>query len=207
MNYKFRDYAGIISIFVLIITVAIAITIWAIPLYQFSLNRFEIPERVGMTFDQIMDNYYQLLQYLHFPWIDTLSLPDFPVSASGALHFYEVKLLFYLNYGLLFFSLYRTIVYLRRLNQTNSFWKLVRPFQIAIFVPLVLILILATDFDWMFIMFHQILFNNDAWLFNPATDPIITVLPQEFFMYCFVFAFILIEASFIAGYFYFKKKA
>jgi len=207
MEVKVRDVLGIASIFVLILTTAIALTIWAVPLYQFSLHHLNIPERVGITFNQIMENYYVLLKYLHFPWIRTLSLPNFPVSASGAFHFYEVKRLFYVNYALLFASLIGTIFYLRKLKQINGFWRLIQPFKIAIFVPFVLLLILAMDFDWMFVMFHELLFNNDAWLFNAATDPIILVLPQEFFMYCFVLAFILIETSFIGGYFYYKKKA
>lgn len=207
MNYKARDYLGIGSLFILIITVTIALVIWAIPLYQFSLKHLNIPETVGISFEQIMKNYYILLEYLHFPWIKTLSLPDFSVSASGALHFYEVKILFYLNYALLFISLISGVVYLRKLKQTASFWKLIRPFQIAIFIPFVLLFVLALDFNWMFEMFHEILFNNDAWLFNPATDPIITVLPQEFFMYTFILAFIIVETCFISGYFYFKKRA
>lgn len=207
MEVKVRDVLGIASIFVLILTTAIALTIWAVPLYQFSLHHLNIPERVGITFNQIMENYYVLLKYLHFPWIRTLSLPNFPVSASGAFHFYEVKRLFYVNYALLFASLIGTIFYLRKLKQINGFWRLIQPFKIAIFVPFVLLLILAMDFDWMFVMFHELLFNNDAWLFNAATDPIILVLPQEFFMYCFLLAFILIETSFIGGYFYYKKKA
>lgn len=207
MNYKIRDILGIVGIFVFILTFAISLTIWAIPLYQFSLQHFNVPERVGMTYDQIMENYYVLMEYLHLPWIDTLSLPDFPVSASGAFHFYEVKLLFYVNYGLLALSSVGSVFYLRKLQKERTFWKLVNPFKIAIFVPFVLLLILALDFNWMFVMFHEILFNNDAWLFNAATDPIIRVLPQEFFMYCFILAFTLIESSFIGGYFYFKKKA
>lgn len=207
MNYKFRDILGIVGIFVFILTFAISLTIWAVPLYQFSLQHFNVPERVGMTYDQIMENYYVLMEYLHLPWIDTLSLPDFPVSANGAFHFYEVKLLFYVNYGLLALSSVGSVFYLRKLQKERTFWKLVNPFKIAIFVPFVLLLILALDFNWMFVMFHEILFNNDAWLFNAATDPIIRVLPQEFFMYCFILAFTLIESSFIGGYFYFKKKA
>lgn len=207
MEVKVRDVLGIASIFVLILTAAIALTIWAVPLYQFSLQHLNVPERVGLTFEQIVDNYYVLLKYLHLPWVSTLTLPNFPVSASGAFHFYEVKILFYVNYALLFASLIGTVFYLRKLKKINGFWRLVQPFKIAVFIPFVLLLVLAMDFDWMFVMFHELLFNNDAWLFNAATDPIILVLPQEFFMYCFILAFVLIEASFIGGYFYFKKKA
>lgn len=206
MKYKARDYFGFLSIFILILTLAITLTIWAIPLYKFSLNHLNIPETVGLSFDKIMHNYYELLRYLHFPWVKTLTLPDFPVSASGAFHFYEVKLLFYANYIALLLSGISSFFYLRKLKERNTLWKLAQPFQIAIFLPFVLLMILMIDFNWMFETFHAILFNNDAWLFNPATDPIINVLPQEYFMYCFILAFTLIEGSFISGYYYFKNK-
>ena len=207
MKNKFSDYLGITSIFVFILTATIAITILTTPIYEFSLNYLDVPQRVGMTHEQIMENYYTVLKYLHFPWIDTLVFPDFPVSASGAFHFWEVKILFYINYSLLSVSGLLTFFYLRKINRTGGWWRLVAPFKIAIFVPFLLLLILAIDFDWMFVMFHNILFNNDAWIFSAVTDPIITVLPQEFFMYTFIFAFILIEASFIGGYFFTKRKA
>lgn len=207
MRTKTRDFLGIASIFIFILTAAIALTIWAIPLYKWTLLYFEIPQKVGMSFENILENYYVLLRYLHFPWIKTLALPNFPVSTSGAFHFYEVKNLFLLNYGLLFLSFVGAFLYLRKLKQVKGFWRLVQPFKVAIFIPFVLLLILAMDFDWMFVMFHQLLFNNDAWLFNATTDPIILVLPQEFFMYCFILVFVLIEAFFITGYFYFKKRS
>lgn len=207
MGYKKQDYLGITSLFIFILTAAIALTILAIPLYQLSLHWFDIPERVGMTYNQIMENYYAVMEYLHFPWVDTLVFPDFPVSESGAFHFWEVKILFYINYALLFVSALISFFYLKKLKERKGYWRLVQPFKIAIFVPFILILILAIDFDFMFEMFHKILFNNDAWLFDPRTDPIITVLPQEFFMLTFMFAFVLIEGSFISGYFLSKKKA
>ena len=207
MTYKLRDYLGIASIFVAIITITITLTILAVPIFQFSLNYLNVPERVGLSYEKIMDNYYILLKYLHFPWIKTLSLSDFPVSASGAFHFYEVKLLFYLNYGLLFGSVIGSGLYLRKLKKIEGFWRMRRIFKKAIFVPFILLFIIAIDFDWLFVKFHEVFFNNDYWLFNPSTDPIINVLTQEFFMYSFVYAFSLLEIFLLTGYFYFKKKS
>ena len=207
MQYKFKDVLGIASIFVFILTAGIALTILATPIYQFSLTWLDIPEKVGMSYDQIMDNYRAVMEYLHFPWVDTLVFPDFPVSASGAFHFWEVKILFYINYAVLFVSGIVSFFYIRGLKRIGGIWRLIQPFKIAIFVPFILLLVLAIDFDAMFVLFHKIAFNNDAWLFNPATDPIITVLPQEFFMLCFAFAFLLIEGSFIAGYFLSKRQS
>lgn len=206
MRYKLRDYLGIIILIISIITLAIALTIWAIPLFKFSLTHLNVAERVGMSFDTIMENYYVLLRYLHFPWIEQLVLPNFPVSASGAFHFYEVKLLFYLNYGLLFLSTIGSFFYLKKLKEINGFWRLEPVFKMAILIPFLLLFVLAIDFDWLFVKFHEVVFNNDAWLFNPQTDPIINVLTQEFFMYSFVLFFVLIEFFFIASSFYFKKR-
>jgi integral membrane protein (TIGR01906 family) len=68
-------------------------------------------------------------------------------------------------------------------------------------LPLGVVLALLINFDVLFVLFHQVFFNNDAWLFNPATDPIILALPAEFFMHSFLLAFGLIEVLLVIGYF------
>ena len=43
----------------------------------------------------------------------------------------------------------------------------------------------ATDFDRAFTVFHGIFFpGKDNWLFDPAADPVIVLLPEEFFRNC-----------------------
>ncbi|MFJ1627538.1 TIGR01906 family membrane protein [Marinilactibacillus psychrotolerans] len=204
---KVKDTLGIISMIIFVITLSIAVTIWFIPLYQITIQTQNIPESLGLTYDKLMDNYYALLQYLHFPWIQELNLPDFISSENGLLHFYEVKLLFYLNYSVLLIAFVSTFFYLKFVKKTGRIWVLIKPFFFASLIPPVLLFFLAVNFDSMFVSFHQIFFNNDAWIFNPATDPIINALPQDFFMYCFILFFILIETSFILGYQISKRKA
>jgi len=206
-KYKVRDLFGIPSIFFSILTLVISATILFIPLYQFTLIIHNIPQQVDMSFEMIMDNYYVLIEYLHSPFVSELNFPDFASSESGLFHFYEVKRLFYLNYGVLFVSGVGSIVYLRKLFKNNRLYILVKPFQIAKWVPLILLVLLVINFDTMFVIFHQLLFNNDAWVFNPQSDPIINVLPQQFFMYCFIFAFALLQGLLIFGSRYSKKRA
>lgn len=188
-----------------VISFAIAATILFFPLFEWTMSLFNIPQRVGMSHETIMENYFILLEYLHFPWVNELVMPDFPTSPSGAFHFYEVKQLFYLNYFVLFVSLPCSILYIKRLKTKNQLYLLKRPSFVAAWVPIGLLAFLAVSFDYMFILFHELLFDNDAWLFNPTTDPIINVLTQEFFMFCFIFAFVIIEAFFITGYFIGKR--
>ncbi len=45
-----------------------------------------------------------------------------------------------------------------------------------------LTLIISTDFSRYFITFHHIFFDNDLWILDPATDMLINIVPEGFFM-------------------------
>ena len=42
--------------------------------------------------------------------------------------------------------------------------------------------VISTDFTKYFIMVHHIFFNNDLWILDPATDMLINIVPEGFFM-------------------------
>lgn len=195
MLQKLKLSGGILVLCLFIITIAITITIFMVPLFQLNIHIFNLDEVVGLSAEAIMENYHILLQYLNIPWINELSLPDFPVSTSGAFHFYEVKQLFIVNYIILVISGVVTYFFLNNLRKKKQMWRLIQPFQYLIWLPAVVIILLMANFDRIFVLFHELLFNNDDWLFNPVTDPIILVLPEQFFFQCFVLAFVIIQVS------------
>lgn len=195
MLQKLKLSGGLLALCLFIITIAITITIFMVPLFQLNIHIFNLDEVVGLSAEAIMENYYILLQYLNIPWINELSLPDFPVSTSGAFHFYEVKQLFIVNYIILVISGVATYFFLNNLRKKQQMWRLIQPFQYLIWLPAVVIILLMANFDRIFVLFHELLFNNDDWLFNPVTDPIILVLPEQFFFQCFVLAFVIIQVS------------
>ena len=43
------------------------------------------------------------------------------------------------------------------------------------------ILLAHADFNALFIRFHELIFSNDLWLLDPATDAMIRMLPEPFF--------------------------
>lgn len=47
---------------------------------------------------------------------------------------------------------------------------------------LIVAAIIASDFSKYFIVFHHIFFDNDLWLLDPATDMLINIVPEPFFM-------------------------
>lgn len=42
--------------------------------------------------------------------------------------------------------------------------------------------IISTDFTKYFIVFHKIFFDNDLWILDPATDLLINIVPEPFFV-------------------------
>ena len=57
---------------------------------------------------------------------------------------------------------------------------------------------IVIDWEWTFETMHGLLFDNDYWLFNSKTDPVIKILPDEFFMHCGIMI-IGLTAAFTSG--------
>lgn len=164
-------------------------------LYAWELQQLNLGDELGLSETVLMDNYNALIDYnLAIGGTDRLEFPDFPMSEHGRIHFEEVKEIFVrIQYlccimGLLFL--------------VGSIWKLKRHEyrflkSLAIMtwvIPAVLGTLIALFWDQVFVIFHKIFFANDYWLFDPVTDPVILILPDEFFAHCAV-AILLLVAS------------
>lgn len=72
--------------------------------------------------------------------------------------------------------------------KTEADWKRILPkaFLISIgsFIAITIGagLLFMTDFTKYFTLFHELFFTNDLWLLDPATDLLIRMLPEGFFM-------------------------
>ncbi|EMF0509145.1 TIGR01906 family membrane protein [Enterococcus hirae] len=195
-KWVWGEYAGLICLFFMLISLAIAITINFRFLYELDIKYLNILDHTTLDQETLLKNFDQLMAYLNNPFQKELSLQNFPISSNGAHHFYEVKKLFLLNYFVLLLTLIPSIYYLFYLKRHKRFWRLVQPFKIGMLVPIVFGFFMLVGFDRFFILFHETFFNNDDWLFDPTTDPIINVLPEQFFMHSFILFFILIELFF-----------
>ena len=195
-KWVWGEYAGLVCLFFMLISLAIAITINFRFLYELDIKYLNILDHTTLDQETLLKNFDQLMAYLNNPFQKELSLQNFPISTSRAHHFYEVKKLFLLNYFVLLLTLIPSIYYLFYLKRHKRFWRLVQPFKIGMLVPIVFGFFMLVGFDRFFILFHETFFNNDDWLFDPTTDPIINVLPEQFFMHSFILFFILIELFF-----------
>lgn len=192
---RWGRWLGLTALFLALISLSITLTINAFWLYRLDIAWLHITQLVNLSPARLMQNYHQMLAYLELPWVTSLNMRDFPTSFTGMVHFADVKRLFLVNHVVLLLSAGPAFWYLRQLRHQAEQWRLLRPVQVGAVIPIVLAACMAVNFDGFFIVFHQVLFRNNDWLFDPSLDPIITALPDTFFLHCFVLAFGLFEGG------------
>lgn len=170
---------------------SIACVLLVRPFYYVQIGPLGLCAASGLTEDRIRQVYGEIMDYC-------LGLrPDFsagglPFSAEGASHFADVRVLFTLNLAFLALSVavlsslqascLRQKTKLPRLaGRTPGFWAACALGGVI----LIAAALAATDFDRAFTVFHGIFFpGKENWLFDPATDPVILILPEAFFRSC-----------------------
>ncbi|GAD15930.1 TIGR01906 family protein [Lentilactobacillus otakiensis DSM 19908 = JCM 15040] len=112
-------------------------------------------------------------------------------SAKGLQHFHDVKNLVLFNnaVGIVLVPLGGYL--LHQLNKKSLTWLLITPIKVIITASLVIIALMFVNFEQVFIAFHEVLFRNQDWIFDPNTDPVINMLPDTFFLECFLLFFVL----------------
>ena len=186
-----------------LLSLAIIVTIYlAWILYPFEISWLNLTNRVHLKSDIIQYNFHILMDYLTNPFNPVLEMPDFPSSESGLHHFVVVKGLFHLAQGVAIVTLPIFYLFWKQVIQKGFLSLYRRGLLIMLSLPLVLGLVgVFIGFEQFFTLFHQILFiGDDTWLFDPAKDPVILILPEDFFLHAFLLFFCLYE--FIFGFVY-----
>ncbi|MBS4761895.1 TIGR01906 family membrane protein [Carnobacteriaceae bacterium zg-ZUI252] len=194
---KKRDILASIILILTIMTGAIFMTMVFKPLFTWQLEAIDTQYLLGLTHEQVVHNYDELLNYLLNPFVSVLKMSDIPTSPSGAFHFYEVKNLFLLNNVVFLGGVVASIGALRYIAKQQRWQVFAQIGKIITFLPVAVVIIIATSFNYWFVVFHQVAFGNNDWLFDPSTDPIIHVLPETFFLSCAVLIFAIMELCFI----------
>ena len=176
-----------------VLTGSIAVPLLVRPFYHLHIGPLELEKASGLTAAQIRQAYGQVMDYC-FGLRDTFAAGVLRFSEEGASHFADVRVLFSLDLAVLIFSAavllllwfycrHKAVVLHRFGGHGPAFWGCVG--LGAAFV--VIGGLAATDFDRAFTIFHSIFFpGKDNWLFDPRYDPVINILPQEFFRNCAV---------------------
>lgn len=201
-----RDIVLALFLTVFIICLAVIITVFFKQLYYFDIDYLKIAESTGLSREVIQKNYDVLIQYQSIFYQGSLNLPDFVMSNTGRIHFEEVKRVFemiqitFVVTGIIS----AVMIYLNVKQKEYRFLPLTSFFSVVI--PSVLGFFVALDFDKAFVIFHNIVFRNDYWIFDYTTDPVITILPESFFMHCFMMIIVIVIMISVLCYVLYKKK-
>lgn len=191
-NSRKRDIVLALVLTVFIICFAVVFTVFFKQLYYFDIDYLNIAKNTGLSHEIIKQNYDVLIEYQSLFYRGVLELPNFVMSDTGRIHFEEVKHVFeiiQITFGIT--GIISLIMIYQNLKQKEyRFLPLTSFFSIAI--PSVLGFFVALDFDKAFVIFHNIVFRNDYWIFDYTTDPVIRILPESFFMHCFVLIVLLV---------------
>lgn len=178
---KFLNVLFSVCISIVIIVGVINFTVGFKQLYYFDIDYLNISELSGLSKDDIKLNYDYLIDYNLNKNVSEFKLPTLKSSPQGKIHFEEVRNIFQninkLAKVLLVVSLVGII-----LSVKNKNIKILKTTSITLIImPLLLTVPILLNFEKSFIIFHKLLFRNDYWIFNPDLDPVINILPEEFF--------------------------
>lgn len=207
-RFKITDlFIGLIFT-LLFISIAVVITINFRPLYYMDIKLLNLEAASGLTRSEIIRNYNTLIDYSFPLYKGNLVFPTLTASASGLHHFAQVKSLFCAFYIMGAVTLILGIIIIIQKSKNKDYSYLLVSAITAIVLPLFLGICMSLNFERTFIIFHKLFFNNNDWLFDPVTDPVINILPEAFFMHCallIILIVILFSIIFLAVYFTKKK--
>lgn len=190
-------WAAVLTALILL-TAAIAAPILCRPFYYAHIAPLELCERTGLSENEIKTAFDEMMDYCL--GAEEFSTGVLAWSQAGKSHFDDVRSLFLLDLRVLAVSvlLLAATLVLARLTKRRPARLLGRgfPFWAGIGLSGIFLIVgglAAIDFDRSFVIFHTLFFpGKDNWIFDPRTDEIIQILPQDFFMHCAVLILVLL---------------
>lgn len=191
-----------------VLTGSIAVPLLCRPFYYAHVGPLGLSEYTGLSVAQINQAYNEMMNYC-LSLQEEFSVGVLRWSSSGRDHFADVRGLFLLDLWVLLgclVCLVAAFVYCRR--------KQVRPYCFRGHGPgfwaatglglsfLVVGGLASLNFERAFVVFHSLFFpGKENWLFDWREDPVILILPEEFFRNCaiLILALLLLWCGLLIG--------
>ena len=165
-------------------------------IYYYDISYLNITNMTGLSKEEIKENYDYLINYNLNNSVEEFKLPTLQSSIQGKIHFEEVRNIFQVIKKIFYLSFILSIVgvifnikqkNIRFLNTTSI---------VTIGLPIILAIPLIINFNYFFIKFHELVFSNDYWIFDPNIDPVINMLPEEVFFHIgiLILGFVLLSS-------------
>lgn len=196
---KILSVALSIAIAFLVLTAAIAVPILFRPFYYWQIGPLGLEAATGLSRSEIIEAYNQMMNFC-IGITHEFSTGVLAWSEWGRSHFVDVRSLFMLDLivlgvtalGLLAWRVARSRLHIRPYRfagRTPGFYAGAGLLSVFIVVGL----LAATNFSRAFTIFHRLFFpGKENWIFDPAVDQIILILPETFFMNCAILILVLL---------------
>nr|WP_275890903.1 TIGR01906 family membrane protein [Paeniclostridium sordellii] len=175
-------FAFLMSLF--IITSIVKFTVVFKPLYYFDIKHLNIPILSGMSEEEIKLNYDYLIKYNTSYRDYEFNMPTLKSSIQGKIHFEEVRDVFKVLNKMNIISGVISVLGIYIVLKKKEIKIIKYAGIISILIPIFLLIPITIQFEKSFEIFHRLIFNNDYWIFDPSKDPVINMLPAEFFLHC-----------------------
>lgn len=182
-----------LSLFLILLSSSILFNAMNLKFYEKQYNKLRLDNHLQMSKADYLNATNDLLQYINGKRSEitvqaTINGVNQQVfNEKEKLHMVDVKNLFQslkrITIVLLtvIFSIL-LVVYIRMKKETI---RLVTTYRYALFIFCVffavIVILMLTQFDLFWDLFHRVLFTNDLWLLNPNTDFMIRMFPLELF--------------------------
>lgn len=180
------------SLAIFIITGSVILGLRCKNIYYNDISNLNISDMSGFTDEEIMLNYDYLIDYNLNNSVEEFNLPTIKYSKEGKIHFEEVRNIFQFTKRVCLISFLISLVGVI-INIKNKNIKFLNTTSIMTIGLIIITAIpLLINFNYFFIKFHEIVFSNDYWIFDPDKDPVINMLPEEVFFHIGLFILVLI---------------
>ncbi len=206
---KFNTYLKIlfsfvISIFILLLSVKVTLNLKS--LYYLDIKHLNIESETTLNNEEIKSTYDYLINYINDPKTVEFNMPTLQSSKEGKIHFLEVKNLFKKLNSLLSIFTVIIVFIIFLFYKYKDFSLLNWSANLLLSLCLLILIPFYINFNKSFNFFHKMFFKNNYWIFDPANDPVINILPEKYFFHCAILIVsIVIIGSLILKAFYIKN--
>lgn len=171
------------SLAIFIISGSVILGLKCKSLYYYDVKKLNISAMSGFTEEEIKQNYDYLIDYNLNKNVGEFHLPTIKYSKEGKIHFEEVRNIFQvikkISYLTGMISVLGVVLSIK--NKNIRFLNITS--IMTILLPIIIAIPLVINFNYFFIKFHEAVFSNDYWIFDPEIDPVINMLPQDVFFH------------------------
>lgn len=183
-----------LALIIMVLLTSVQIAVWgSMSFYEIEYIKNGVTDRVNMEMNDLLHVTEEMLDYLKGEreelQVDTIidGKPAKFYNEREIAHMEDVQRLFTYGFRIRDISVAVFIAGILYLIITKSkpLYIMSRCFTVTsgIFAAVAALagIIVASDFNKYFTIFHEIFFDNDLWILNPETDLLINIVPEQFF--------------------------